>query len=305
MSGRSHSGDADVYQRITAEIIAAIEAGAGEFVMPWHRGANVGIPKNAATGRRYHGINIAALWSTSMMQGYSSPYWATYLQWTSLGAQVRKGEKGSPIVFYKFDHDDEMSKDTEDVSDRRNAMLVRVSYVFNEHQVEGWRSEAARGTTDLTVRLKVVEVFVDELRSDIRYGGAVAAYNPLRDYILMPERNRFLGSGTRNATEAYYSTLLHEHVHWTGHKSRLNRDLTGHFGDRKYAMEELHAELGAAFLCTELAINVEPRQDHAAYIATWLSILNDDKMAIAKAAKAATVAAEFLMRLATSKTHSE
>lgn len=296
MSGRNQLGNGDVYERITTDIIAAIRAGAGEFMMPWHRGANDGFPKNAATGKRYHGINIAALWATSMNQGYSSPHWATYLQWTSLGAQVRKGEKGSPIVFYKFDDGDEMSVDVEEVCDRRNAILVRMSYVFNEKQVEGWRSEAARGTTDVTERLIVVEAFVDGLHADIRYGGTIAAYNPLRDYILMPERTCFFGSDTRNATESYYSTLLHEHVHWTGHKSRLNRDLNGHFGDRKYAMEELNAELGAAFLCAELAISVEPRQDHAAYVATWLSILQDDKTAILKAVKTATRAVDYMMK---------
>ena len=233
-----------------------------------------------------------------MNQGYSSQHWATYLQWARLGARIRQGERGSPIVFYKFDDDEAMYEDAGALKEHRNAILVRMSYVFNEMQVEGWQSDASPNI-DITTRLQTTEAFLAGLHADIRHGGSYAAYNPTQDFILMPERNRFFNTATRSATEAYYSVLLHEHVHWSGHKSRLNRDLTGHSGSRAYAMEELNAELGAAFLCAELTISVEPRQDHAAYVATWLSVLKDDKTAIVKAAKAATIATEYLMKLAT------
>ena len=298
MSERNVPGRGQVYERVTARIVAAIEAGAGEYEMPWHRGAKAGFPKNAATGQRYHGINVAALWSSSMDQGYASSHWATYLQWEHLGAQVRKGEKGSPVIFYKFPDREEANEEGDDLDDRRNALLVRLSHVFNEEQIDGWQSDAPPGV-DLTTRLQAVEAFLAALQSDVRYGGTVAAYNRIGDYIRMPDRSRFIDTGSRSATEAFYSILLHEQVHWTGHELRLNRNLTGRFGDRIYAMEELNAELGAAFLCAELGISVEPRQDHAAYVGTWLSVLRDDRTAIAKAAKAATLASDYLMKLAT------
>lgn len=285
-----------VYEKITASTVKAIEAGAGDFQMPWHRSGSAGLPKNANTNARYHGINVVSLWAQSATMGYPSRYWASYLQWRELGAQVRKGEKGSLILFYKFD--DEDAESDEPLGTSRRAPLVQASHVFNEFQISGWKSETDQGHGSVT-HLQFVEDFMGGLHADVRYGGTIAAYSPMGDYILMPERSLFHDTRTRTATEAFYSTLLHEHVHWTGHESRLNRDLTGRHGDRTYAMEELHAELGAAFMCGLLSISVEPRLDHAAYINDWLAVLRDDKMAIIKAAKAATAAADYLLKLAT------
>lgn len=296
MSERSSFGSTHPYERITAEIVTAIEAGAGEFRMPWHKGASVGLPKNPTTALRYHGVNIPALWSRSMMHGYDSPYWATYRQWQEIGAQVRMGEKGSPIVYYKFADGEEQVDGDETSKEHRGAVLVRIWSVFNEGQVAGWQSEAPL-YIDQTLRHKLTDAFLEAVHADTRYGGKIAAYNRVGDYIRMPKRDRFFDTETRSATEAFYSVLLHEHIHWTGHASRLNRDLSGRAGDPQYALEELNAELGAAFLCGELGITVEPRADHAAYLATWLSVLKEDKMAIVKAAKAAALATDYLMKL--------
>lgn len=300
MSERSSFANGHVYERITTEIITAIEAGASDFQMPWHRSGVAGLPKNASTNARYYGINVLSLWARSALSGYASRCWATYLEWQEIGAQVRQGEKGSLVVFYKF-ADDERDTASDDLfPSSRKAVLAQVSHVFNEAQIKGWQSEPEEGHGSAT-HLKIVDDFIGGLRADVRFGGKIAAYNPQEDCILMPERNRFHDTSTRTATEAFYSTLLHEYVHWTGHESRLNRDLTGSPGDRAYAIEELHAEIGAAFLSGLLSISVEPRRDHAAYINEWLSVLRDDKTAIISAAKEATDASDYLLRLATTK----
>jgi len=280
----------DLHWSITQKIVAAIEAGADEFVMPWHtKSAGIGRPTNAGTARPYHGVNVVALWAEAILAGYASGYWATYRQWLDAGAQVRKGEHGALVVFYKPAAQDDQPDKAED--ERVTRSVIRSSYVFNQEQVDGW-SPPDRDLSAVPVDERA-EAYVAATGATVSMGGNKACYIPSRDLVLMPNRAAFRGSATSTPTESYYATLLHELVHWTGAEHRLNRTF-GRFGDETYAREELVAELGSAFLCADLGLANEPRADHAAYVASWLSILNDDRKAIFRAAAAADVATAFL-----------
>jgi len=279
-----------VYRSITEKIIAAIEAGAGSFVMPWHVGPGVGRPLNAVTEKPYQGVNVVALWAEAMLSGFGQGAWATFKQWRSVGAQVRRGEHGAVIVFYK-PVGEEVSASEEDERARR--FVVRSSYVFNADQVDGWAAPAVEVPSPAGV-VEAVEAFVRETGAMVRHGSSIACYRPSMDVIEMPERTAFVGSPTSSPTEAYYGVLLHELVHWSGARHRLARDLSPRFGSEAYAMEELVAELGAAFLCADLDVCNEPRPDHAAYLSSWLEVLRSDGRALFEAAKAAHRAAVFL-----------
>ena len=284
------------YERITAEIVAAMEKGQKDFQMPWHQSA-AHVPKNATTRKRYRGINILALWATAMVRGYDSPYWATYRQWAALGGQVRRGEKASTIVFYKQVEraDPTPSEDAEGVGTR---WVARASWVFNEAQVEGLTSkEAVDSEVNPVDVLADADAFVSSVGATIIEGGDRALYKPSTDTIHMPDRYRFHGTDTSSATEAYYAVLLHELVHWSGHDSRLKRNLSGTFGAMAYAMEELVAEFGAAFLCADLGVSAQPREDHAVYLSSWIRVLKERSRAIVSATSAATAACQFLESL--------
>jgi antirestriction protein ArdC len=275
-------------------VIAAIENGAGEWQMPWHR-SGVSRPLNAHTKKLYRGVNVVALWAAADAYGYGTGFWATFKQWRELGAQVRKGERASVIVFWK-----ELEWDIEDEKTgergRRKTLFARASWVFNADQVGGWIPPASP-ERNLVEGLDHAEAFTAATGAQIRHGGDRAYYRRSDDHVQMPDRERFTGSASSTPTEAYYATLLHELTHWTGHESRLDRDLSGRFGNEAYAMEELVAELGAAFLCADLLITNTPRPDHAAYIANWLEVLKRDKRAIFTAARKAAQATDYLAGL--------
>lgn len=290
----------DVYARVTDEIVRAIEAGVKEYKMPWHQGAGAGLPRNALTGNFYRGTNTIALWASSQIRGYRLSYWATFLQWEKLGAKIRRGEKASVIVFYK--RLDSSPDDEEGEREVGMRSVAKCSFVFNADQVDGWLCPAPI-TEDKTERLQKVDSFIETVGADIRYGGEIAGYNLRLDQIRMPERYQFVGTATSSATEAFYSVILHELVHWSGHPARLNRDLSGRFGTSAYAVEELVAELGAAFLCADFGISLNPRHDHAAYVSSWLQVLREQKAAIFTAASTATAACRFLGKLVTMKTN--
>lgn len=284
----------DVYQRITDQIVAAIEAGAGEWKMPWHYDqANAARPVNVVSGKPYRGVNVLALWATAQVLGYSSPQWATYKQWQEKGAQVRKGEKSSLVVFWKvsdFGNDEETQPDqAEDESSPsgRRAILARGYSVFNADQVDGYTAPALPALP-VIARIEHAERFFAHIGVEVKHGGGRAYYQPTTDHIQMPPFEVF-----RDAV-AYYAVLGHETMHWTGAKSRLDRDLKQRFGTEAYAAEELVAELGAAFLCADLALANAPRPDHAAYVARWLRVLKGDPRALFTAAAKAQQAADYL-----------
>lgn len=288
----------DVYQTITDSIIATIEKGDAEgFEMPWHRGSGDGFPINANTSKPYNGINVLSLWVAQQVKGFKSREWATFKQWQDKGAQVRKGEKASHVIFYReLEEGEKEDGSTEDGP--RRSFIARASFVFNADQVDGYTQTAtAPKVADGADDLGHVEAFLKASGADIRHGGDRAYYAPSSDYIQLPHKADFYGSKHSSPTEAYYSTALHELTHWTGHKTRLDRlgeEFQGKRGKEGYAFEELIAELGASFLCADLGVSVEPRLDHAQYINGWLKVLKDDKKAIFSAASHASKAARFI-----------
>jgi len=287
----------DVHQEITNRIVAAIEAGAGEFKLPWHRAASTSSPINATTGRAYRGVNILSLWITTQALGYESHEWATFKQWHERGVNVRKGERGTPIVFYKNLHVESSDVDaSEDAEGGRTIPFARASWVFNAAQVDGHAVQAAAlPERPLFERIARVDRVIEATGARIEYGGSRACYNRLTDRISIPDERAFFGTETSTAQEAFYSTILHELAHYSGSENRLNREKGKRFADRAYAFEELIAELSAAFLCSELGITNDPRPDHAQYMAQYLAILKNDKKAIFTAAAAASAATDFIL----------
>ncbi|MBB5704070.1 zincin-like metallopeptidase domain-containing protein [Brucella intermedia] len=285
----------DVYTEITNQIIAAIEKGADTFQMPWHRtGTDTMSPVNIDTGNAYRGINIVSLWAAAHVRDFKTGVWGTYRQWQNAGCQVRKGEKSAVVIFYKeFEHDDEDASDDQP----RKRLMARASRVFNADQVDGYAPEASTPIVNQVSPIEAADRFITATKVEIRHGGESAYYAPATDVIQMPPREVFHGSATSTATEAYYSTLLHELVHFSGHESRCARLETVNPDKDAYAREELVAELGAAFLCNQLGVTLEPRPDHAAYISHWLKILKADSKAIFQASSLATKAVDFLKGL--------
>lgn len=286
----------DVYTAITTKIIKAIEAGADTFVMPWHQSlVGIGRPKNATTAASYRGVNIVALWAEAMLSGFASGYWASYKQWQNVGAQVRKGERGAVIVFYRELDQPVLPLNDGASDDIGRRLIARASYVFNADQVDGW-SPLDPPPHSIIEPCDAAEELVRRSRATVRFGESAAYYDLQLDRICLPLPEWFVGSPTSTPAESYYSTLLHELVHWTGASHRLCRQFD-RIGTEVYAREELVAELGAAFLCGDLAVTNEPRPDHAAYVASWLKILTGDSRAIFRAARQAEQAAEYLHSL--------
>lgn len=291
----------DVHQAVTDRIIAMLEtaqASGGE--LPWCRpGIAHSRPTNVLSKKPYAGINILTLWATAATANYRTGLWATYKQWLELGAQVRKGESATPIIFYKPIEvaDDGDAGDATGAHSggegNRTIRMIKGYWGFNADQVDG-HALPAEPTTSLVKRIAHAEAFFANIGVTIRHGGAQAYYRPSEDAIQMPEAKLFRNTASSSATEGYYAVLGHEAGHATGARHRLDRDLSGRFGSASYAMEELVAELTAANLCADLRITAQPRADHSHYIANWLQVLKGDKTAVFTAAAAAHKAAEYL-----------
>ena len=281
----------DIFQRVTDQIVSAIEAGTESYRMPWKTtGRFISSPINAVSKKAYRGINILLLWATAQEKGYTTGTWATYKQWQELGAQVRKGEKSANVVFWKFfdvNEKPEQGEATEGTSKR--VPMARDYWVFNADQVDGYAKPEEKELTH-GERIAQAEEFFRGLEIDLRPGGNRAYYSPSTDSVHMPLFEAF------KEPLFYYSVLAHETTHWTGSEKRLNRDMKGRFGSEGYAMEELVAELGAAFLCSELSLPTDPRTDHAPYIASWLQVLKNDKRAIFTAAAKAQEALDWMAK---------
>jgi len=291
-------GKSSVYEEVTTQILALIEADAGTYHAPWHVPVGMAAqPTNACTHAEYRGVNILGLWMQAMRRSFPSHLWASYRQWQQLGAQVRKGERGALVIFYKRIE----TKPSEEQDHERSTGLryvARASRVFNAAQVNGYVPEEIPVQAP-SERYLEVEAFVEALGANIGHGFAAAKYRHDTDSIEMPERSWFLASSDRPPKESYYAVLLHELTHWTGAPHRLNREFGKRFGDKTYAFEELVAELGAAFMCAAFGISTAPRADHAAYVSHWLEVLNRDPKAIFTAASKAQEAFEHLSYLAT------
>jgi antirestriction protein ArdC len=280
-----------IYETVTNRIVAELEKGTAPWVKPWSSGVAGGLPYNAVSQKPYSGINVMVLWLEGADRGYKQSSWLTFRQARELGGHVRKGEKGIQIVYAsKFRKKLEDPETGEEKEEERH--FLKGYYVFNIEQTEGLPKHLYRQIEPkpLENRVDEVETFIARLGADVRHRGGRAYYNAMHDYISLPEPGDF-----RSASD-YYSTSLHEHAHWSGHPSRLKRDLSGSFGSEAYGQEELVAEIAGAFLCARLG--VPGKLQHAEYIGAWLKILKEDKKAIFTAARKATEAADFLQALA-------
>lgn len=295
----------DIYSRITGAIVAQLEQGVRPWVRPWsaeHAAGRITRPLRH-NGQPYAGINVLALWASATAQGFTAPIWMTYRQAQELGGQVRKGEKGSPVVYTNTTIKADTDAATGDEVERAIRFLKGYT-VFNVAQIDGLPAHyhvPAAPRLDPPARIAHAESFFTATGAAISHGGGRAFYRPATDTVQMPPIEAF-----RDA-ESYYATLAHEVTHWTGHETRLPREFgSRRLGSEGYAMEELVAELGAAFLCADLEIAMPADtsdasdagaahlEHHASYIAHWLQVLKNDNRAIFTAAGHAQRASAFL-----------
>ncbi|GMV27614.1 MAG: hypothetical protein AMXMBFR58_36450 [Phycisphaerae bacterium] len=280
-----------VYQTVTDRIVAALERGVAPWVCPWDRSG--GRPQNGASGHVYRGINVVL----TGMSGYGDARWFTYRQAQRLGGQVRRGEKGTPVVFWQFVDRRAVADGEHEGEEQHSGRTSRVPFaktyvVFNAEQIE-WTADspmAAKAEAEpvaVEAWQHAATGLIAACGADIRHGGTRAYYSPTEDYIRLPEVSRF------NAIADYHGTCLHELAHWTGHANRLGRNLTGRFGGEAYAAEELVAELAAAFMSADLG--VPGKLQHEEYIGNWITLLGKDTKAIFTAARLAQDAADFLL----------
>lgn len=278
----------DKHQLITDQIVDLFEkVDAGDWHQPWSTSA--GMPRNGHTGNNYRGVNVLTLWGTALVNDYSTNEWFTYRQAQKEGGQVRKGESGVKICYLgKFKKTIETDDGEEE---ERTIRFLKTSTVFNRDQIDGLEPlEVPAHQLSEEERIGQAESFAKNTGARIEEGSPHAAYSPAKDRVTMPDFGHF------ESPERYYTTLLHELGHWTGHPTRLDRDMSGRFGDDKYAAEELVAELTSAFLSAELGLEADLK-DPARYLKSWIRILKEDKHAIFTASRKAQDAAEFLSDL--------
>jgi antirestriction protein ArdC len=290
---RTGEGRASLYDEITDKIIAELEAGRVPWVQPWGTAAAkapLAMPKNAATSRQYGGINILILWGAVIEKEFAGQSWLTFRQALALGGHVRKGERGTTVVYAdRFVPAEEKRRARETGEEAQAVPFLKRFAVFNTDQCDGLPADIA--TTAPPPLPGMIEPRVKALIKatgiDFRIGGNRAFYAPTEDYVQVPPPAAYFEPIN------WHRTALHELSHASGHKLRLNRDLSGSYGTKKYAFEELIAELGAAFSCASLGI--VPTVRHADYIGSWLEVLREDNRAIVRAASQATKAADYLL----------
>ncbi len=282
----------DLYARVTDAIVADLQRGVRPWTKPWsadHMAGRICRPLRS-TGEPYSGINVLLLWAQSVACGYAAPIWITFRQALALGGAVRRGEKGSTVVYANRVSRTERDASGEEVEFQ--FPFLKAYTVFNVEQVEGLPAHfyaLAQPQLDRLQRIGPAEAFFAALRADIRHGGAMAYYAVGSDHVQLPPFEAF------DDPESYYATLAHEMTHWTRHPTRLDRDFgRQRFGDEGYAREELVAELGAAFLCADLGLELTPREDHAAYLGHWLEVLKAQPRFLFTAAAHAQKACDYL-----------
>jgi antirestriction protein ArdC len=272
----------DVMHDVVTRLVAEMEAGAGTWSMPWSN-AQFGLPRNAVTGNAYKGGNIVACWIRATDRMYPTETWATFNQWRTLDASVRKGEKGLHLVKWSV-VDVTKADGTPDTVLRPRGFVV-----FNPAQVDGW-DDPALDRGDVAADTDAFSLFA--LNVPARTTVGPPCYVPARDIVMMPGRAQF------DTLEDYQSTYAHELAHWTGHESRLNRDMSSRFGSEGYAMEELVAELSAAFTCASFNITPSKRADHASYLSHWCAVLKADPRSLWSVASRAQAATDHLFSYA-------
>ncbi|MGE0769017.1 MAG: ArdC family protein [Hyphomicrobiaceae bacterium] len=293
MLAASGSDRTNFYDDITNKIIAELEKGRFPWVQPWGTPtakAQIVMPKNASTNRTYSGINVLILWGEVIEKAYTGQSWLTFRQALALGGHVRKGERGTTVVYAdRFIPDDARRRAAQSGGEARAIPFLKRFTVFNTDQIENLPKEIATAAPPPppgTIEPRV-EALIKATGIDFRIGGNRAFYVPSQDYVQVPPPAAFFEPIN------WHRTALHELGHASGHSSRLNRDISGSFGSRKYAFEELVAEMNAAFCCASLGI--KPTVRHADYLASWLEVLREDNRAIVRAASLASKAADYLL----------
>jgi len=282
-----------LYQEITDKIIAELEAGRVPWVQPWGTAAAkapLDMPKNAATQRRYSGINVLILWGAVIERGFAGQSWLTFRQALGLGGNVRKGEKGTTVVYAdRFTPDEERRRAERDGDEPYVIPFLKRFTVFNTDQCENLPEELATAPEPVPqgLILPQAEALIAATGADFRIGGDRAFYNVLHDFVQVPRPEAFFEPIN------FHRTAIHEVAHWAGAAHRLGRDLSGAFGSALYAKEELVAEMSSAFVCASLGI--KPTVRHADYIGSWLEVLRGDDRAIVRAASAASKTADYLL----------
>jgi antirestriction protein ArdC len=282
-----------LYEEITSKIIAELEAGRLPWVQPWGSAgvrAPVGLPKNAATGRTYSGINVLILWAAVVENGFAGQSWLTYRQAAGLGGHVSKGERGTTVVYAdRFVPDDVRDRARERGEEPRGIPFLKRFTVFNVEQCQGLPEGigAEPPPVDTSLILPQVEELMRASRADIRIGGDKAYYDVAGDYIRVPPPQAFYEPIN------WHRTAVHELSHWSGAQGRLARDLSGSFGSKPYIIEELCAEISSAYVCS--ALGVVPTVRHADYVGSWIELLTEQERAIVRAASAASKAADYLL----------
>ncbi|MFB4382252.1 zincin-like metallopeptidase domain-containing protein [Agrobacterium sp. LR_9] len=284
---------ASLYDEITGKIISELEAGRVPWVQPWGTAgakAPLAMPRNAATSRHYSGINVLILWGAVIEHGFPGQSWLTFRQALALGGNVRKGERGTTVVYAdRFVPDDEKRRARETGEEAQAIPFLKRFTVFNAAQCENLPEDVAIVAPPPLPGLiePRVEALIRATEIDFRIGGNRAFYVPALDYVQVPPPQAYFEPIN------WHRTALHELGHATGHPSRLGRDMSGGFGTKKYAFEELVAEMNAAFCCASLGI--VPTVRHADYIGSWLEVLREDNRAIVRAASQASKAADWLL----------
>jgi len=290
---RSGSDRTSLYDEITDRILAELEAGRLPWVQPWGTAAAkapLAMPRNAATERCYSGVNVLILWGAVVQHGFPCQSWLTFRQALSLGGHVRRGEHGITVVYAdRFVPDDEKRRARETDEDAQAIPFLKRFTVFNLAQCEGLPEDLAVAAPPPAPGLiePRVEALIKASGIDFRIGGDRAFYVPALDYVMVPPPQAFFEPIN------WHRTALHECSHASGAPHRLNRDLSGSFGSRKYAFEELVAEISAAFCCA--ALGIVPTVRHADYIGSWTEVLREDNRAIVRAASQASKAVDFLL----------
>ena len=292
--GKGNRAPRDHYQEVTDRIIAAIEAGTPPWRQPWNsdKAGGPAMPRNAVTGQRYRGINVLTLGMSALAFDSGDPRWATYKQAEDRGWQVRKGERGTTGYFFKRLELRDESRPEDDTDAVKRIPLLRAFTLFHASQIDGIPDYIPPTIAEAPWRApEAAEIIVADSGAVVRIGGDRAFYAPDTDHIQMPPPDAFA------TAEGFCGTLLHEASHWTGHSSRLNRDLRNRFGSHDYSREELRAEIGQVMVCAELGIAVSDSDfsNNAAYVASWLERLRSDRKEIFRAAADAQRIADYLL----------
>lgn len=288
------------YELITASVLDQMSKPMKPWERPWAR-PGLTMPTNASTGRGYSGANVPVLWGSADRAGYPQNRWASFNQWKKEGASVRKGERGTPVLWFKMYEPKDCGRDAggagEDgeQQDVKRIPVARLSYVFNASQVDGAKDQPEPERVPLDERYANAERILKDSGATIRHGYTRAYYDRASDEIHMPDKASFKPVGDATALENYYSTAFHELTHWSGATDRMDRRFGKRFGDAGYAQEELTAELGSAFLCVRSGVTPTAREDHAQYLKSWSEVLKEDPKAFTRAASAAQKSSDYIM----------